>query len=83
MKICPHCGEPIPKKAVHCKHCGSNAETGWAENAETSLWELPDYDEILENEFGPPKKTFFQKVKAILSGVLVGLLIVVFLVFSL
>lgn len=52
--ICPHCGGPIQEKAKFCPHCGSDAETGWSEDANVD-WLLPDYEEIVENEFGKPR----------------------------
>lgn len=56
MKICPHCGAELPDRAISCKKCGSDAETGWSENPGSAQFELPDYDEIVENEFGAPEK---------------------------
>lgn len=52
MKICPHCGAELKDKATFCKECGSDTETGWKEGAEFVDLETPDYDEIVENEFG-------------------------------
>lgn len=50
--ICPHCGAELKPGATFCRHCGSDKNTGWKEGAEFADEELPDYDEILENEFG-------------------------------
>lgn len=50
--ICPHCGAELKDDATFCRHCGSNKDTGWKEGAEFADEELPDYEEILENEFG-------------------------------
>lgn len=50
--ICPHCGAELKPGAKFCPHCGSDETTGWAEGAEFADEELPDYDEIVENEFG-------------------------------
>ena len=52
MIICPHCGAELKKGATFCPHCGSDKNTGWKEGAEYSDLDLPDYDEIVENEFG-------------------------------
>lgn len=50
--ICPHCGVELKDDATSCRHCGSDKNTGWKDGAEFADEELPDYDEILENEFG-------------------------------
>lgn len=78
MKICPHCGAEIPEGAISCRECGSDAKTGWSEGAENSDLEMPDYDEILENEFGSRKKRTSRILTAIVGGVLALVLLVVF-----
>lgn len=50
--ICPHCGSQVKASAKACPHCGSDENTGWKDGAAYADEELPDYDEILENEFG-------------------------------
>lgn len=52
MNTCPHCGAELKSGATFCRHCGSDKNTGWKDGAEFADEELPDYDEILENEFG-------------------------------
>ncbi len=42
MVFCPHCGEELAPDAVACLACGSDASTGWQEDAESSSVELPD-----------------------------------------
>ena len=54
--ICPHCGAELKQGATFCPHCGSDKNTGWKEGAEYSDLDLPDYDEIVENEFDEKKK---------------------------
>ncbi|MGH9363129.1 MAG: zinc ribbon domain-containing protein [Thermoanaerobaculia bacterium] len=49
---CPHCGEPIDEEATFCRHCGSDAETGWNPDAEYLSLELPEDDEENEAEGG-------------------------------
>ena len=56
MKYCPHCDSELKDNATFCHHCGSDKNTGWKEGAEYSDLDLPDYDEIVENEFGEKKK---------------------------
>ena len=62
---CPHCGEPVPAKAKFCRECGSDASTGWSDEAEYGSLDLPedmsdaDYEAFLAQEFGsapPPWK---------------------------
>ena len=36
--------------------CRSDKETGWSEGSEFSDLETPDYEEIVDNEFGSKKK---------------------------
>jgi hypothetical protein len=55
---CPHCGAPLSKRALACRECGSDARTGWAEDAETSMYGDPttledrEYEEFLARELG-------------------------------
>ena len=53
--LCPHCHSEIKDNATFCPHCGSDKNTGWSESAEFTDLETPDYDEIVENEFGEKK----------------------------
>ncbi len=78
MKVCPHCGAEIPEGSISCRECGSDAKTGWSEGAENSDLEMPDYDEILENEFGSRKKRTSRILTAIVGGILALVLLVVF-----
>ncbi len=41
---CPHCGEPVPRRAKACPHCGSDDETGWrsSEDVDYEAVDLPD-----------------------------------------
>lgn len=62
---CPHCHSELKDNATFCPHCGSDANTGWKEGAEFTDLETPDYDEILENEFGDdPDSPYAKKKKA-------------------
>jgi hypothetical protein len=50
---CPHCGEPISRKAAACRHCGSDDRTGWSEDTYLDGIDLPeagDYEDGLEAE---------------------------------
>ena len=57
---CPHCGEPVEVGALSCRACGSDAETGWSEEA--AEWETDtstgyadedefDYADFVRREF--------------------------------
>ncbi|MDR1759389.1 MAG: zinc ribbon domain-containing protein [Fibrobacter sp.] len=78
MKVCPHCGEILPPKAIHCKACGSDAHTGWSDAYYSEDLE-PDYEEILENEFGDPKKKagVGKIATAVIAGALIALFVLV------
>ena len=52
IMYCPHCHSPLKENATFCPHCGSDADTGWKEGAEFTDLETPNYEEIVENEFG-------------------------------
>ncbi len=48
---CPHCGEYVLTSAEFCPHCGSDRETGWANEEEIAyqsldLPEEPDEDSV-------------------------------------
>ncbi len=59
-EICPHCGAEIPPNAKACPECGSDEQTGWAEEAHTGALDLPDqefdYDDFVKREFGSSPK---------------------------
>ena len=67
--ICPHCGAELKNGATFCPHCGSDADTGWKEGAEFTDLETPDYDEILENEFGDDPDSPYAKKKSGFGGI--------------
>jgi hypothetical protein len=63
--VCPHCGADVAVGAAACRECGSDAETGWSQDAD--VWEagIPtgygsdddfDYDEFIEQEL-PQQRT--------------------------
>ena len=79
MNYCPHCHSPLKENATFCPHCGSDKDTGWSEGAEFTDLETPDYDEIVENEFGTDE--FGNKKKktnpiAIVAAIIVALAII-------
>ena len=73
---CPHCGAELKPGAKFCPHCGSDETTGLAEGAEFADEELPDYDEIVENEFGVDangKKVRKQSPIVVVAAIIVAL----------
>ena len=74
---CPHCKSLLKDNATFCPHCGSDKQTGWSEGAEFTDLETPDYDEIVENEFGEKKKA---SPAAIAVAVIVALAFIVAMV---
>ena len=56
-KVCPVCGEDVPRIALACPECGADHTSGWRENAEAyDGVDLPDqdfnYEEFVKQEFG-------------------------------
>jgi len=39
---CANCGEPIPRNARACPHCGADERTGWRETSIYDGLDLPD-----------------------------------------
>jgi uncharacterized membrane protein YvbJ len=75
---CPHCHSELKDNATFCPHCGSDKNTGWKEGAEYSDLDLPDYDEIVENEFGDdPNSPYAKKKNANPFGIIVVTIVVI------
>lgn len=83
MNTCPHCGSEIKSDATFCRHCGSDQNTGWSEGAEFTDLETPDYDEIIENEFGELPNGNKKKANpiAIAAAVVVALAFIAAMIF--
>ena len=85
--LCPHCHSELKDDATFCPHCGSDADTGWKEGAENSDLDLPDYNEIVENEFGDDpdspyaKKNSFGGIIGTIAAVIVALAFIAAMVF--
>lgn len=82
---CPHCGEYIPSDSSFCKHCGSDRETGWADDDEIAYQavELPE-DEDGEFEQDAPRQSnpWIRRgayLGLIAMAILVGILAIVFM----
>ena len=58
--ICPNCGEAVPPRAKACPECGSDENTGWADEAVSQRLGLPDdsfdYQEFINEEFELKRK---------------------------
>ncbi|MBL9166802.1 MAG: hypothetical protein JNN07_03605 [Verrucomicrobiales bacterium] len=62
-EICPNCGAVVPRTARVCPDCGSDEETGWADQAVSQRLGIPDdsfdHDQFVREEFGqksPPSR---------------------------
>ena len=65
-KVCPVCGEDVPRVALACPECGADHTSGWRENAEAyDAVDLPDedfnYEEFVKQEFGSSRRPVDQK----------------------
>ncbi len=56
---CPHCGARLSRNAKACPECGSDDQTGWADDAQGPDLGLPDeefdYGDFVQREFGARK----------------------------
>jgi hypothetical protein len=59
-KVCPVCGEDVPRGALACPECGADHNSGWREDAERydglDLPEEFNYEEFTRKEFGSSAK---------------------------
>ena len=66
-KVCPVCGEDVPRRSLACPECGADHNSGWKEDAynEDGL-DLPDnefdYDDFVKREFSGHAKPSGMKV---------------------
>lgn len=49
---CPHCGALVASGALACAECGSDAQSGWSEQAEAWAGDLPTGYGRSDNEAG-------------------------------
>jgi len=66
-KVCPVCGEDVPRTALACPECGADHASGWREDAETyDAVDLPDedfnYGEFVKQEFGSSRRSAIKTV---------------------
>jgi len=82
-KICPVCGEDVPRTALACPECGADHNSGWREDAETyDAVDLPDedfnYEEFVKQEFGSSRRPVIKTVWWITAILLVAVLIAIY-----
>ena len=56
-RVCPVCGEDVPRKSWACPECGADERSGWKDQANIyDGLDLPDdefdYDDFVSREFG-------------------------------
>ncbi len=61
---CPHCGADVPIRAIACRVCGSDRETGWAEGAKSTAL-LPDTGD--RAEYRPAQRRFMAAIAIFLT----------------
>ena len=82
-KVCPVCGEDVPRGALACPECGADHTSGWREDAEVyDAVDLPDeefnYEEFAKQEFGPFRRPAIKRVWWITAILLIAALIVIY-----
>ena len=82
-KVCPVCGEDVPRTALACPECGADPASGWREDAETyDALDLPDeafsYEEFVKQEFGSSRKPAIKRVWWITAILLIAAFIVIY-----
>ncbi len=64
--VCPNCYADVPWNAAACPECGSDEETGWAEETETDIY----YEDNESEE--KPKAPLWQKIVLIFLAYLLA-----------
>lgn len=85
---CPHCGADVPEGSSSCSECGSDDQTGWAEDADVWASNIPtgyaqddefDYDEYADRDLLPyHHKRLRTRLKTLLWLVAIVILIIAF-----
>jgi hypothetical protein len=87
---CPHCGADVPVGSPACRECGSDAETGWSEDAHVWSADIPtgyeedddfDYKEFVAREFADQASTTLG-AKKVAIAVVVALLCLAILLWT-
>ena len=82
-KVCPVCGEDVPRTASACPECGADHTSGWREDAETyDAVGLPDedfnYEEFVKQEFGSSRRPPIKRVWWIIAILLIAAFIAIY-----
>ncbi len=82
-KVCPVCGEDVPRTALACPECGADHTSGWREDAETyDAVDLPgedfNYEEFVKQEFGSSRRPVIKTVWWITAILLVAAFIAIY-----
>ena len=86
--VCPHCGAEVRAGARSCPECGSDDQTGWAEDSNAAGIDLPtgygdddefDYDEFVRREFGGLSRLSPRRLVVTVLAILLGMALVVLL----
>ena len=82
-KVCPVCGEDVPRTASACPECGADHTSGWRENAETyDAVGLSDedfnYEEFVKQEFGSSRRPVIKTVWWIIAILLIAAFIAIY-----
>ena len=83
-KVCPVCGEDVPRTALACPECGADHASGWREDAETyDAVDLPDedfnYEEFVKQEFGSSRRSAIKTVWWITAILVVAVFVAIYL----
>lgn len=85
---CPHCGADVRVGAAACRACGSDAETGWADDADDLQPGIPsghggkdefDYDGFVRREFGDAQWRLLGYSKRQWQAIIASVLVLAFL----
>ena len=89
--VCPHCGAEVRAGARSCPECGSDDQTGWAEDANAAGVDLPtgyggddefDYDEFVQREFGGPSRLSPRRLMALAMAIVLAVVVLFMLLKS-
>lgn len=78
---CRHCGAEVAARASFCRECGSDAATGWSEEAENGGLDLPqpfsdrEYQDFVAREWGEGAGRRRPSWGALVAAALVALLL--------